>query len=115
MREHKCLMQDLLEEIDADYYRAARLLIVRAELKQLRDETSAADAGRRSRGSQGGSSPTDRAGRSWCEPQSLRPFRRGSAPAEDSQPSDLLSPPEAAPGILYFPHEARLVYPIFLR
>jgi hypothetical protein len=56
-------MQDLLEEIDADYYRAARLLIVRAELKQLRDETSAADAGRRSRGSQGGSSPTDRAGR----------------------------------------------------
>jgi hypothetical protein len=43
-------MQDLLEEIDADYYRAARLLIVRAELEQLRHGSpKAADATRRSK------------------------------------------------------------------
>ncbi len=30
------LMQDLLHQIDSDYYRSARLLIVRAELDQLR-------------------------------------------------------------------------------
>jgi hypothetical protein len=30
------LMQELLQQIDPDYYRSARLLIVRAELKQLR-------------------------------------------------------------------------------
>ncbi|MGO9949684.1 MAG: hypothetical protein ACLPWG_22925 [Steroidobacteraceae bacterium] len=29
-------MQDLLHQIDSDYYRSARLLIVRAELDQLR-------------------------------------------------------------------------------
>jgi hypothetical protein len=33
-------MQDLLEQLDADYYRAARLLIVRAELEQLRRKSS---------------------------------------------------------------------------
>jgi len=30
------LMQELLHQIDSDYYRFARLLIVRAELEQLR-------------------------------------------------------------------------------
>jgi len=30
------LMQELLHQIDSDYYRSARLLIVRAELEQLR-------------------------------------------------------------------------------
>jgi hypothetical protein len=42
-------MRDLLEEIDADYYRAARLLIVRAELEQLRrrSSTAAGATGRR--------------------------------------------------------------------
>jgi hypothetical protein len=57
-------MHDLLEEIDADYYRAARLLIVRAELEQLRRERStAADALRRSKSAHGCSSSIDRAGR----------------------------------------------------
>jgi hypothetical protein len=42
-------MRDLLEEIDADYYRAARLLIARAELEQLRrrSSTAAGATGRR--------------------------------------------------------------------
>jgi hypothetical protein len=34
------LMQELLQQIDVDYYRLARLLIVRAELDQLRQERS---------------------------------------------------------------------------
>jgi hypothetical protein len=59
-------MQDPLEEIDADYYRAARLLIVRAELEQLRRGSStAADALRRSKLAYGGSSSIDRAGRQF--------------------------------------------------
>ena len=32
-------MQDPLQQIDLDYYRAARLRIVRAELEQLRQES----------------------------------------------------------------------------
>jgi hypothetical protein len=41
-------MQELLQQIDLDYYRSARLLIVHAELEQLRQECSAAaDAERR--------------------------------------------------------------------
>ena len=34
------LMPDLLQQLDVDYYRAARLLIARAELEQLRQECS---------------------------------------------------------------------------
>jgi hypothetical protein len=34
-------MQDLLQHIDLDYYRSARLLIVRAEIAQLRRQASA--------------------------------------------------------------------------
>ena len=34
-------MQELLQQIDPDYYRSARLLIVRAELEQLRQGCSA--------------------------------------------------------------------------
>ena len=34
-------MQDLLQYIDVDYYRSARLLIARAEIVQLRRQTSA--------------------------------------------------------------------------
>jgi hypothetical protein len=34
-------MQDLLQRIDLDYYRAAQLLIVRAEIAQLRRQSSA--------------------------------------------------------------------------
>jgi hypothetical protein len=34
-------MQELLQQIDLDYYRSARLLIVRAELEQLRQGHSA--------------------------------------------------------------------------
>jgi hypothetical protein len=43
-------MQELLQQVDPDYYRSARLLIVRAELEQLRQERSAlADVERRSK------------------------------------------------------------------
>jgi hypothetical protein len=34
-------MQDLLQDIDFDYYRSARLLIVRAEIAQLRQQSAA--------------------------------------------------------------------------
>jgi hypothetical protein len=35
-------MQDLLQHIDLDYYRSAQLLIARAEIAQLRRQSSAA-------------------------------------------------------------------------
>jgi hypothetical protein len=35
------VMEDLLQHIDLDYYRSARLLIVRAEIAQLRKGVSA--------------------------------------------------------------------------
>ena len=34
-------MQDLLQYIDFDYYRSARLVVVRAEIAQLRQRVSA--------------------------------------------------------------------------
>jgi hypothetical protein len=34
-------MEDLLQQIDLDYYRSALLLIVRAEIAQLRQQSSA--------------------------------------------------------------------------
>ena len=44
------VMQELLQQIDLDYYRSAQLLIVRAELEQLRQGRSAlADVERRSK------------------------------------------------------------------
>jgi hypothetical protein len=43
-------MQELLHQIDSDYYRTARLLIARAELEQLRRRRSAmVDVGARSK------------------------------------------------------------------
>jgi DNA replication initiation complex subunit (GINS family) len=43
-------MQDLLQQIDIDFYRSARLLIVRAELEHLRQERSpSADVERQSK------------------------------------------------------------------
>ena len=33
-------MQDILQYIDVDYYRSAQLLIARAEIAQLRQQTS---------------------------------------------------------------------------
>ncbi len=42
------IMQELLQQIDSDYYRSVRLRVVRAELEQLRQERSAsADTERR--------------------------------------------------------------------
>ena len=42
-------MQELLQQLDLDYYRSAQLLIVRAELEQLRQGRPAlADVERRS-------------------------------------------------------------------
>ncbi len=35
------MMQDLLQQIDLDYYRSALLLVARAELERLRQERSA--------------------------------------------------------------------------
>jgi hypothetical protein len=53
-------MQELLQQIDPDYYRSARLLIVRAELKRLRQGRSAfVDVERRSKISLGTSRPPD--------------------------------------------------------
>jgi len=44
------LMQELLHQIDTDYYRAAQLLIVHAELEHLRHRRAAmADVERRSK------------------------------------------------------------------
>ena len=44
------LMEELLYQIDSDYYRFARLLIVRAELEKLRHRRSAmVDVDRRSK------------------------------------------------------------------
>jgi len=43
-------MQELLQQIDPDYFRSARLLMVRAELEQLRQGRSVfVDVERRSR------------------------------------------------------------------
>ena len=43
-------MQELLQQIDPDYYRSARLLIVRAELEQLRQwRLASLDVERRSK------------------------------------------------------------------
>jgi hypothetical protein len=36
-------MQELLQQIDLDYYRSVRLLIARAELEQLRQERPASE------------------------------------------------------------------------
>jgi hypothetical protein len=42
-------MQDLLQQLDLDYYRSTLLLVVRAELERLRQERSTcADVERRS-------------------------------------------------------------------
>ena len=41
MRQRCCVMEDLLQYIDGDYYRSARLLIARAEIAQLRRQASA--------------------------------------------------------------------------
>lgn len=79
-------MQDLLQEIDADYYRAARLLIVHAEIAHLRRGSSAAgSAMRRSKITHGCSSPPDDAG-----PQPLR--------ASTVQPAQSASPVVEAGG-----------------
>ena len=37
----RCIVQELLQQIDLDYYRSVRLLIVQAELRQLRQERTA--------------------------------------------------------------------------
>jgi hypothetical protein len=43
-------MQDLLQQVDLDYYRSALLLVARAELERLREERSAgSDVERRSK------------------------------------------------------------------
>jgi hypothetical protein len=47
-------MQDLLQQIDADYYRSALLLIVRAELERIRQgQLALADVDRQSKTASG--------------------------------------------------------------
>jgi hypothetical protein len=41
-----CVMQDLLQYIDLDYYRSAQLLIARAEIAQLQSSASTRAEGR---------------------------------------------------------------------
>jgi hypothetical protein len=41
IRQGSCVMDDLLQYIDADYYRSAQLLIARADIVQLRRQSSA--------------------------------------------------------------------------
>jgi DNA replication initiation complex subunit (GINS family) len=43
-------MQELLQQIDLDYYRSVRLLIVHAELEKLRQQRPASDDLERRRG-----------------------------------------------------------------
>lgn len=47
IRQFRPGMQEFLQEIDLDYYRSARLLLVHAELEELRQERLAADIQRR--------------------------------------------------------------------
>ena len=58
------LMQDVLQQIDLDFYRSMRLLIARAELEHLRlGRSPLADVERRSkRSSEGQSSSTESSG-----------------------------------------------------
>jgi hypothetical protein len=51
-------MQDLLQQLDLDYYRAALLLVVRAELERLRQERSAGTDVERQGKTSFGASPT---------------------------------------------------------
>jgi hypothetical protein len=70
-------MEELLQEIDRDYYRAARLLIAHAEIENLRRGSSpAADTTRRRKRAPGFSSSTDAAARHLLRPataQSVSP------------------------------------------
>ena len=56
-------MQDLLQHIDLDYYRSARLLIARAEIAQLRRQAAAlACTEQKGKISTGASRPVDNFG-----------------------------------------------------
>jgi hypothetical protein len=59
------IMDDLLQYIDLDYYRSARLLIVRAEIAQLRKGVSASTHVETSR-------PIDDTDRSSCDASAAR-------------------------------------------
>ena len=58
-------MEDLLQYIDLDYYRSARLLIVRAEIAQLRKGLSASPRVETSR-------PVDDTGQNSCDANTAR-------------------------------------------
>jgi hypothetical protein len=58
-------MEDLLQYIDLDYYRSARLLIVRAEIAQLRKGVSASTRVETSR-------PVDDADQNSCDTNAER-------------------------------------------
>jgi hypothetical protein len=56
-------MQELLQQIDLDFYRSARLLIVRAELAHLRQGPPSAGFERQSKTALGGTSSLAESGR----------------------------------------------------
>jgi hypothetical protein len=58
-------MEDLLQYIDLDYYRSARLVIVRAEIAQLRKEVTASPRVENSR-------PVDDTHRNSCDADAAR-------------------------------------------
>jgi len=65
-------MQDLLQHIDFDYYRSARLLIVRAEIAQLRRQSSAlAPADQKSKIPTGASHRVDDSDQAAHKPQDM--------------------------------------------
>lgn len=54
------MQQDLLQQLDLDYYRSALLLVARTELERLRQERSAStDVERRSKTPFGGARPAE--------------------------------------------------------
>jgi hypothetical protein len=58
IRQHRYIMQDLLQQLDLDYYRSALLLVARAELERLRQERAAGAGVERRSKSPFGASPT---------------------------------------------------------
>jgi hypothetical protein len=62
-------MQELLQQIDLDFYRSARLLIVRAEIEHLRQRSSAsADVEGRSKIPLSGTSSSGENSSHGCQP-----------------------------------------------
>jgi hypothetical protein len=65
-------MQELLQQIDLDFYRSVRLLIVHAEIEHLRQRGStSADIGRRRNIPLGGTSNSQENSGHCCQPKDV--------------------------------------------